>query len=83
MSWIRSIGAQMFIVGLALAGFPCFVLRSTHWHSDDPVKFGCYLLAALLASSLKVSLPGIEGTLSVNFCSPCWAFWNSACPKRS
>jgi putative nucleotidyltransferase with HDIG domain len=67
MSWIRSIGAQMFIVGLALAGFPCLVYAAMHWHSDDPVKFGCYLLAALLAASLKVSLPGIEGTLSVNF----------------
>jgi len=33
----------------------------------DPVKFACYLLAALLASSLKVTLPGIDGTLSVNF----------------
>ena len=31
------------------------------------MKFACYLVAALLASSLKVSLPGIEGTLSVNF----------------
>jgi len=67
MSWIRSIGARMFIVGLALAGSPCLVYAAMHWHSDDPVKFGCYLLAALLAASLKVSLPGIEGTLSVNF----------------
>jgi putative nucleotidyltransferase with HDIG domain len=38
-----------------------------HWHSSDPVKFTCYLLAGLLASSLKVTLPGIDGTLSVNF----------------
>ncbi len=67
MSWIRSIGARMFIVGLALAGLPCLVYAGMHWQSDDPVKFGCYLLAALLAASLKVSLPGIEGTLSVNF----------------
>ena len=37
------------------------------WHSTDPVKFACYLAAALLASSLKVSLPGIEGTMSMNF----------------
>ncbi len=67
MSWIRSIGARVFIVGLALAGLPCLVYAAMHWQSDDPVKFGCYLLAALLAASLKVSLPGIEGTLSVNF----------------
>ena len=47
----------------APASFSAFA----HWQSSDPVKFVCYLIAALLASSLKVSLPGIEGTLSVNF----------------
>jgi len=67
MSWIRSIGARVFIAGLALAACACFGFASFHWHSADPLKFVCYLLAAVLASSLKVSLPGIEGTLSVNF----------------
>jgi putative nucleotidyltransferase with HDIG domain len=67
MSWIRSIGARAFIVGMALAGSFCFVLAFTHWQSNDPVKFACYLTAALLASSLKVTLPGLDATLSVNF----------------
>ena len=67
MSWGRSIGARAFIAGMALAGALSFVLALAHWQSSDPVKFVCYLIAALLASSLKVSLPGIEGTLSVNF----------------
>ncbi len=67
MSWARSIGAQAFIIGLALAATVCFGLGLSHWQSNDPVKFVCYLIAALLASSLKMSLPGIEGTLSVNF----------------
>src|SRR6267142_3051186 len=67
MSRVRSIGARPFIVGMALAGGVCLVLAFAHWQSNDPVKFICYLVAALLASSLKVSLPGIEGTLSVNF----------------
>ena len=67
MSWVRSIGARAFIAGLALAGMLCLALAFSHWHSSDPVKFVCYLIAALLASSLKMSLPGIEGTLSVNF----------------
>src|SRR5216684_7686494 len=67
MSWGRSIGARAFIAGMALAGALSFALALTHWQSSDPVKFACYLGAALLASSLKVSLPGIEGTLSVNF----------------
>jgi putative nucleotidyltransferase with HDIG domain len=67
MSWVRSIGARAFISGMALVACVCFVLAFAHWQSSDPVKFACYLIAALLASSLKVGLPGIEGTLSVNF----------------
>jgi putative nucleotidyltransferase with HDIG domain len=67
MSWGRSIGARAFIAGMALAASFCFVLAFAHWQSSDPVKFVCYLIAALLASSLKVGLPGIQGTLSVNF----------------
>src|SRR5580698_11186233 len=67
MSWVRSIGARAFIAGMALAGIACLTLALWHWQSSDPLKFVCYLIAALLASSLKVTLPGIEGTLSVNF----------------
>ncbi len=67
MSGVRSIGARVFIAGLALAGWTFLFLGFAHWQTSDPVKFACYLIAALLASSLKVSLPGIEGTLSVNF----------------
>jgi putative nucleotidyltransferase with HDIG domain len=67
MSWIRSIGAQAFIAAVSLSGCVCFVLSLPYWHSDDPIKFACYLIAALLSSSLKAPLPGIEGTLSVNF----------------
>jgi putative nucleotidyltransferase with HDIG domain len=60
-------GARVFIATMTLAALACFVLAFSHWQSSDPVKFVCYLGAALLASSLKVSLPSIEGTLSVNF----------------
>ena len=59
------LGARVFIAGMALAALVSFGLASTHWHSSDPVKFVCYMAAALLASPLKVSLPG--GTLSVSF----------------
>jgi len=48
-------------------GLVCLATALWQWQFTDPVKFTCYLIAALLASSLKVSLPGIEGTLSVNF----------------
>jgi putative nucleotidyltransferase with HDIG domain len=67
MSWARQIGARMYVAGMAFAAFVCFSASFFYWHSSDPVKFACYLTAALLASSFKVSLPGIEGTLSMNF----------------
>jgi diguanylate cyclase (GGDEF)-like protein/putative nucleotidyltransferase with HDIG domain len=38
-----------------------------HWSSQQPIKFLCYLAIALFASRLKVNLPGITGTMSVNF----------------
>ena len=60
-------GARVFIATMAFVAMACLGLAFPHWQSSDPVKFICYLGAALLASSLKVSLPSIEGTLSVNF----------------
>jgi putative nucleotidyltransferase with HDIG domain len=67
MSGIRTNSAHAFIAGMSLAGCLSLLYAFGHWQSHDLVKFGAYLIAALLASSLKVSLPGIEGTLSVNF----------------
>lgn len=67
MSGVRSIGVRAFVACMSLAGFLCFALALVHWQSNDPLKFVCYLIAALLASPLKVTLPGIVGTLSVNF----------------
>jgi putative nucleotidyltransferase with HDIG domain len=68
MPWTHRIGARRFVTGMAGAALGCFVLAFFHWHSHEPIKFVCYVLAAaVLSSSLKVSLPSIEGTLSVNF----------------
>ncbi len=62
-----SIRARIFI-GLVLSSgclgivgaFPEPVLR-------DLPRFLCYFLLALVSSGLKVSLPGVTGTMSVNF----------------
>jgi putative nucleotidyltransferase with HDIG domain len=67
MSRTRQFGTRPFIAAMALAALSCFVWALLHWQSTDPVKFVCYLAAALVASSFKVTLPGIEGTLSMNF----------------
>ncbi len=51
----------------AFAALGCFGIAFTHWYSNDPIQFLCYFAVALMASSLKVTLPGIDGTMSVNF----------------
>src|SRR5215472_5986698 len=61
------VGAKAFVAGMGAAAMVCVAFALTHWHSSDPVKFACYLAVALLASSLKIKLPGINGTMSVNF----------------
>jgi putative nucleotidyltransferase with HDIG domain len=67
MSSARQLGARVYIGAMALAALGCFAFSMFRWHSTDPAKFLCYLVAALLASVLKVTLPDIEGTMSMNF----------------
>jgi diguanylate cyclase (GGDEF)-like protein/putative nucleotidyltransferase with HDIG domain len=59
--------AKMFISMVALSATCCFVFAAMHWQSRDPLHFLCYLAIAILASVLKITLPGIDGTMSVNF----------------
>ena len=63
----RPLGARLFIAGLGILAAGCSVYASLHWQSTDLLKFFCYLAVALLASSLKIKLPGVNGTMSVNF----------------
>src|SRR5260370_39815185 len=37
------------------------------WRSDHPWLYMGFLIAALLTSAMKVSLPGIKGTISVGY----------------
>ena len=57
----------MFIVPTAMAGVGVLGTACLHWHSTDLLKFGCYLLIAVLSATMKVELPGIESTMSVTF----------------
>src|ERR1700688_2237460 len=62
-----SAAPRLFISVVGICG--TIVLFYSVWHgtSDNPLKFLCYLVIALAASRLKVNLPGITGTMSVNF----------------
>ena len=59
--------ATIFILTQALAGLPLFVYAVLHWHTDDSLRFACFLAVALGASIFKVRLPGIQATMSANF----------------
>jgi len=59
---------QLYIAATILAG--CILLGSSLWEVRSLMLSSAYLAycaLALLASSLKVKLPGITGTISVNF----------------
>jgi len=61
------IRARVFIAITAAAGVVMLGIACMHWHSSDLLKFFCYLLIAILASTMKVKLPGMDSTMSVHF----------------
>ena len=58
---------KAFIAALAAIAAACFFAGAIQWHPHDLVHFLCYLALAMVASTLKITLPGIDGTMSVNF----------------
>jgi diguanylate cyclase (GGDEF)-like protein/putative nucleotidyltransferase with HDIG domain len=62
-----SLQTKAFVGITALIGAVVLGFSLSHWQSQDPMRFVCYLVVAVLASGLKVQLPGIDGTMSVNF----------------
>jgi len=67
-SWKHlSFAAKCFITAVVIAGTGVLLYAVANPISNNIAKFICYLLVAILASRLKVHLPGITGTMSVNF----------------
>lgn len=62
-----SLQTKAFVGITASMGVVVLWLALSHWQCADPMRFFCYLAVAVLASGLKVQLPGIDGTMSVNF----------------
>ena len=59
--------AKAFISLIALGGLWALHQASREWHSDDSLRFLAYLMVAIAGSGLKMTLPGINGTVSTNF----------------
>src|SRR3974390_656033 len=62
-----SVPAKLFISLMVIAGLGVLLYGGVHQTSKNIAEFICYLGIAILASRLQVNLPGITGTLSVNF----------------
>src|SRR5438270_13677645 len=61
------LSAKAFVGMIVVAGTAILLYGAIHQTSKNIAEFICYLGIAVLASRLKVNLPGITGTLSVNF----------------
>jgi diguanylate cyclase (GGDEF)-like protein/putative nucleotidyltransferase with HDIG domain len=59
--------AKLFIGLIVGCGGWAIYRAIVGWHSDDLLRFFCNLAVCVLVSGLKVNLPGIKGTMSVNF----------------
>jgi diguanylate cyclase (GGDEF)-like protein/putative nucleotidyltransferase with HDIG domain len=65
--------AKAFISVLAVAAASSFTVGAIQWHQESVVHFLCYLAVTTVASTLKITLPGVDGTMSVNFLFILWA----------
>ncbi|MGC9951087.1 MAG: HD domain-containing phosphohydrolase [Bryobacteraceae bacterium] len=62
-----SIIARLYVAAVILAGAAAILLTFYGWTPDLRVRFVLYLLITVASSGMKVTLPGIEGTMSVNY----------------
>jgi diguanylate cyclase (GGDEF)-like protein/putative nucleotidyltransferase with HDIG domain len=61
------IRAKIFIAIITATGVALFATACLHWHDNSLLQFACFVLIAMLASTMKVRLPGMESTMSVHF----------------
>jgi diguanylate cyclase (GGDEF)-like protein/putative nucleotidyltransferase with HDIG domain len=61
------IRARLYIALILMAGIFGVAAQLTHFQSSHPLEFWCYFLVTLLTSGLKIRLPMVFATLSVNF----------------
>ena len=67
-SWRNlTVPAKLFIGLVVTVGTGVLLFGAIHQSSKNIAQFICYLGIAVLASRMKVNLPGITGTMSVNF----------------
>jgi diguanylate cyclase (GGDEF)-like protein/putative nucleotidyltransferase with HDIG domain len=61
------IRARLYIALILAAGTFGVAAQVTHFGSAHPIQFWCFFLVTILTSGLKIRLPMVFATLSVNF----------------
>jgi diguanylate cyclase (GGDEF)-like protein/putative nucleotidyltransferase with HDIG domain len=61
------LAAKLYVAAILASGSLLAVTTLMAWNPADVLRFCCYLLIGTITSVLKVGLPGIMGTMSVNF----------------
>ena len=65
-SWrALSVPAKLFIALIVISGLSTLIYGGIHQSSENIAEFICYTGIAILASRLKVNLPGITGTFQM------------------
>src|SRR5438309_2316008 len=59
--------AKLYIGFFCAVGLWCFGYAMAHWSCADPLHYLSHIALAVIASGLKVMLPGITGTMSVSY----------------
>ena len=58
--------AKVFVGLVALCALVNLGAGMMRWESVDLIRFGCFVVLSAVASRMKVSLPGLNGNMSVN-----------------
>ncbi|MCW5979955.1 MAG: diguanylate cyclase [Bryobacteraceae bacterium] len=59
--------ARLYLAAIIVSGSMTLIWQLANWESSNLNKFGVYLVMTMVASVLKIHLPGITGTMSVYF----------------
>ena len=62
-----SVKTRIYIGSIVALGAAALARGLPQWDLHDPIRFLCYLVLSVIASGLKVRLPGVTGTMSVSF----------------
>src|SRR5258708_3786973 len=63
----KILNPHTYVISVVILGFLALLAAVPQWAPQDPLRLIVFLLFAACGSSMKVTLPGVQGTMSVVF----------------